>query len=195
MNKIPGLDFYAVDFETANFNKNSACSIGIVRFIDGVEENSADSLIKTPDSYFVKEWTDQIHHITYENVADKPKFPAVWKNIIGPFIDENPKLPFVAHNAGFDMSVIKYTNLYYQIQFPHLHYFDSLAISRKVWPELKSHRLTSLAENFGINYLAHNALEDARTCGILVNLASECVQAKSVHDLLKKLKIQMKILR
>lgn len=39
------LDFYVIDFETANNYANSACSVGVVRFIDGKESGSVYSLI------------------------------------------------------------------------------------------------------------------------------------------------------
>ena len=55
--------------------------------------------------YFIPEWTEQIHHISYDDVRDKPYFPEVWDTIITPFINENLELPFVAHNACFDMNV------------------------------------------------------------------------------------------
>ena len=36
------LDYIAIDFETANYYKNSACSVGLVRFIDGKETRTPD---------------------------------------------------------------------------------------------------------------------------------------------------------
>ena len=40
--------FYAIDFETANRYRNSACSVGVVRFENGKETESRYSLIKPP---------------------------------------------------------------------------------------------------------------------------------------------------
>lgn len=40
------LDFYIIDFETSNTFANSACSVGVVRFIDGKETGSVYSLIR-----------------------------------------------------------------------------------------------------------------------------------------------------
>ena len=38
-------DYIAIDFETANTYANSACSVGLVRFIGGKETDSVHSLI------------------------------------------------------------------------------------------------------------------------------------------------------
>ena len=37
------LDYIAIDFETANQYRNSACSVGLVRFIDGKESDSCNN--------------------------------------------------------------------------------------------------------------------------------------------------------
>ena len=34
------MEYFAIDFETANDYQNSACSVGVVRFVDGVEKDS-----------------------------------------------------------------------------------------------------------------------------------------------------------
>jgi DNA polymerase-3 subunit epsilon len=57
-------------------------------------------------------------------------------------------------------------------------------LTAKDGPELESHALTSLGKAFNITYDAHNALEDAQTCGNIVLLAAEKSGEKSVKDLL-----------
>lgn len=64
------LDYIAIDFETANQYKNSACSIGLVHFINGKETDSCYSLIHPAKMYFIPEWTRDIHHISYNHVRD-----------------------------------------------------------------------------------------------------------------------------
>lgn len=180
------LDYIAIDFETANQYRNSACSVGLVRFIDGKETDSCYSLIHPAKMYFIPEWTEDIHHISYNDVRDKPYFPEVWDTIVMPFINNTPGIPLVAHNGTmFDMPVICECCKYFGMEIPKLDYFDSLLIARKTWPELESHKLTQLGNHFGINYLAHDALEDSRTCGMIINLAAEKWNVKSVDELLK----------
>ena len=180
------LNYIVIDFETANWKRYSACSVGLVRFINGQETDSVSALIKPVNRFFIQEWTDTIHGISYEDVKDKPKFPEVWHTIVEPFLAETPDLPLVAHNAMFDMSVIKGCCEYYEMPLPKIKYFDSLPIARNTWPELESHRLTYLGATFGIEYKAHDALEDSRTCGLIVKMAADKWQATSVEELVQR---------
>ena len=122
MNK---LDYIAIDFETANQYRYSACQIGLVKFIDGKESECLTQLIQPPVLYFVPEWIEEIHHITVDDVRDKPKFPQVWEDMVMPFINKTPGLPLLAHNGNaFDMNVIRGCCDYYNMKYPDLDYFD-----------------------------------------------------------------------
>ena len=183
------LDYIAIDFETANHYMNSACSVGLVRFIDGQEVDSCYSLIHPAKMYFIPEWTETIHHITYKDVYNKPYFPEVWDTMVMPFINKTPGLPLVAHNGNmFDMPVIKSCCKYFGMPLPQLEYFDSLIVARKTWPKIKSHKLTDLGAHFDIEYLAHDALEDSRTCGKLIKIAADEWGVNSVPELLQACK-------
>jgi DNA polymerase-3 subunit epsilon len=136
--------------------------------------------------YFIPEWTEDIHHISYNDVRDKPYFPEVWDTIVMPFINKTPGIPLVAHNGNmFDMPVIHECCSYFGMEVPMLEYFDSLVIARKTWPELESHKLTQLGKHFGIKYLAHDALEDSRTCGQIINFAAKKWNVESIDELLQ----------
>jgi DNA polymerase-3 subunit epsilon len=180
------LDYIAIDFETANQYGRSAISVGLVRFINGKESDNIYERICPPSDYFVQEWIDKVHHLTYDDVKACPKFPEVWDQKIIPFIEKTPGFPLVAHNAKFDMSVIWDACNYYHHKLPGYNYFCSLQLSKKVWPELEKHALTFLGQKFGIEYLAHDALEDSRTCGLIVNLAAQKTGCYTIEELLKK---------
>ena len=187
------LNYIAIDFETANYYKNSACSVGLVRFIDGKETDSIYSLIHPAKMYFIPEWTETIHHISYNDVRDKPYFPEVWDTIVMPFINKTPDIPLVAHNGNmFDMPVIKNCCEYFGMEVPKLEYFDSLIVAKKTWPDLESHRLTALGEYFKIEYLAHDALEDSRTCGQIIKFAADKWGVNSIEELLKSCKFELR---
>ena len=187
-----GLNYVAIDFETANNYPNSACSVGLVRFVDGKEEASVYSLICPAKMYFIPEWTEDIHHIGYDDVRNKPQFPEVWDTVVAPFLEQNPGLPLVAHNARFDINVIRGCMDYYGMPLPELQYFDSLQVAQQTWPELECHRLTYLGEKFLIEYNAHEALDDARTCGKIINLAAKSQGVTSVEELLEKCGLELK---
>ena len=165
---------YAIDFETANNYQNSACSIGVVRFVDGVEDDSVYSLIKPAKMYFRPDFTD-IHGISYGDVRHSPEFPEVWQTVVEPFLKSSveEKIHFVAHNAQFDMGVIRACCDYFGMPLPEADYACTLQIARKTWTDFDCHKLTYLAEKFDITYKAHDALDDARTCGKILTMAAE----------------------
>ena len=97
------MEYFAIDFETANDYQNSACSVGVVRFVDGEENDSVYSLIKPAKMYFRPDFID-IHEISYGDVRNSPQFSEVWQTIIEPFLkkSENEIIYFIAHNALAD---------------------------------------------------------------------------------------------
>jgi DNA polymerase-3 subunit epsilon len=161
--------FIAIDFETANYSRESAISIGLVKYRDYQVVDTYYSLIRPPKLYIRRDFTD-IHGLTVNDVKDAPTFDEIWDSKIKPFIGRNP---LAAHNASFDMSVLKAVLEWYDLPVPKLKYFCTCSLARNFWPSLKSHALTALAKEFGIAYNAHNALDDAMTCGKLVQLAAE----------------------
>lgn len=163
------MDFVAIDFETANYSRDSAISVGLVKFIDNKKVDEFYSLVRPPRLFIRPDFT-AIHGLVADDVRDAPCFREVWENGMKTFIG---KMPLVAHNAGFDMAVLKATLEHYEVAVPHLWYFDSLMVARKVWHDLERHALTFLGEHFGIEYDAHNALADAETCGKIILLSAE----------------------
>jgi DNA polymerase III epsilon subunit-like protein len=65
-------------------------------------------------------------------------------------------LPLAAHNAAFDMSVLRAALEWYELPVPPFKYFCTLKLARAAWPELKSHALTSLW-NIGNNGIGNGA--------------------------------------
>ena len=163
------MNFLTIDFETAKHSRESAISIGMVKYSDGLVVDTFYSLIRPPELYILPDFTD-IHDLTVDDVKDAPTFGDIWDGKIKPFIGG---LLLAAHNADFDMSVLRAVLEWYGLPVPGLSYFCTLALARSAWPELESHSLTTLAENFGICYNAHNALDDAKTCGKIVGMAAD----------------------
>lgn len=157
------MNFVTIDFETANQYPQSACSVGLVRFdSEGKILDTFYSLIKPPKGFDrFNAGNIEIHSITPSDVHDSPDFAYIWPEIEY-FIGDDF---LVAHNAAFDMGILKSLLNYFEIPVPEIRYLCSLRISRKIWPKLPSHALTSLSEHFGFDYNAHNALDDAVNCG------------------------------
>ena len=184
-------DFIAIDFETAKYSRESACSVGLVKFRNGEVVDTFYSLIRPPELYILPDFTE-IHGLTVEDVKDAPSFADIWDSAVKPFIGS---LPLAAHHAEFDMGVLRAVLEWYELPIPELSYFCTCSLARRTWPGLESYSLTALAAHFGIVYQAHNALDDAMTCGKMVQMAWEKLgKGKSVKGLLKAAGIGMKVL-
>lgn len=154
------MDFAAIDFETANYERSSVCSVGVVIVRDGKIEDSFYSLIKPEPNYY-SYWCSQIHGLTREDTEEAPVFPMVWEQI-EPLIEG---LPLVAHNKVFDEGCLKAVFHVYQMDYPDYEFYDTLYASRKLLPYLENHQLQTVAAACGYclnNH--HNALADAEAC-------------------------------
>ena len=73
-------DFEAIDFETANEELSSVCSVGIVVARDGIITDRFYSLIQPEPNYF-NYWNSTIHRLTDEDTENEAVFPKVWEQI------------------------------------------------------------------------------------------------------------------
>jgi DNA polymerase III subunit epsilon len=121
------MDFITLDFEIANHKLSSACSLGMVFVEENVIVDKKSFLIKPPGLEVDPDYT-KIHGITREMLKDTPGFPEIWSEIHHYFSMETL---FVAHNAQFDMNVLKYTLLEYSIELPEFEYVCSIPASTR----------------------------------------------------------------
>ena len=154
------LDFAAIDFETANSERSSVCSVGIVIVRGGEIVDSFYSLIQPEPNYY-NYWCSQVHGLCYDDTDDAPLFPEVWKQI-EPMIEG---LPFVAHNSPFDEGCLRAAFRTYQMDYPDYEFFDTLRASRRKIPHLDNHQLHTVAAAIGYDLVNHHhALADAEAC-------------------------------
>lgn len=155
-------DFAAIDFETANCEPTSVCSVGIVIVRDGVMTDSFYSLIK-PEPEYYNYWCSQVHGLTMRDTSDALVFPEVWKQV-EPLIEG---LPLVAHNKAFDENCLKAVFRCYGMDYPDYEFYCTLLKSRRVWPS-GHHNLDIIAERCGYDLKNHhNALADAEACAAI----------------------------
>lgn len=181
------MNFVAIDFETANRYRNSACSVALVTVENGQISGSTYSLIKPPVMQF-DYWNTRIHGITAKDVEDKPTFAELWETI-KPYLDGKI---VVAHNAAFDVSVLNNMLAEYGLPKPDFRHTCTVTMARRVWPGEESYRLSALASRFGIDFEHHNALHDARTCAMLALEAARSVKAGSFLELTKRIGVPLK---
>lgn len=156
-------DFVAIDFETANNDLNSACSIGIAGVKDFEIIDERYFLIKPPTNNFDLN-NIRIHGITYDDVKNSPNFSELWFTIKSYF--DNAIV--IAHNAHYDMSVLKNCLEYYKLETPDFTYLDSMYISDLSCSDI-GRGLEARADALGVaigNH--HNALDDAITAAMIV---------------------------
>jgi len=179
------MNFVAIDFETANSMRSSACSVALVMVENGQIANSFYSLIRPPVLRF-DYWNTRIHGITAQDVADKPTFAELWPEI-RPYLDHKI---VIAHNAVFDVSVMRSMLTEYQLSAPVFKHLCTVKLAKRVWPGVENYKLPTLARKFDIHFEHHHALHDAKVCVMLALLAQNEVQAESFAQLTEKLGMQ-----
>lgn len=174
------LDFTAIDFETANSSTASACAVGLVRVRDGRIVAKAGWLIQPPpghDRFF--ELNTRIHGLRAEDVVGAK----TWTQQLGDIAAFAGADVLLAHNAGFDMNVLRRACEATGDDCPPYRYACSLQVSRKVY-ELESYRLPSVAAEAGFtDFPHHDATADAMACAHIIIDAARRVGAGDIAGL------------
>lgn len=164
------LDFTAIDFETANGSSASACSVGLVKVRDGEIVDRIGWLIQPPPGHdrFV-EWNTRIHGIRADDVLEAPG----WVDQLPDLVEFAGDDILVAHNAGFDMGVIKAACAATRMPVPTYSYMCSLQLARKTY-QLESYRLPLVANAVGFaDFPHHDAVADAEACAAIMIHAAD----------------------
>lgn len=157
-------DFVAIDFETANSEPTSVCSVGIVVVRDGEIVDRFYSLIQPEPNYY-NYFCQRVHGLGHDDTDDAPVFPDVWEQI-EPLIGE---LPLVAHNARFDEGCLKAVFRCYRMDYPDYEFYDTLYASRRHFGRsLPNHQLHTVSAACGYDLTNHHhALADAEACAVI----------------------------
>lgn len=182
------LDFTAIDFETANSSPASACSVGLVRVRGGQVVATAGWLIQPPPGHDeFQEWNVKIHGIRPQDV----RAADTWAEQFDRLCSFAGADVLVAHNAGFDLNVLRRASEATGDECPPFRSLCSLAVARKTY-ELESYRLPVAAAAAGFaEFSHHDALSDARACAQIVIDAAKRAGATSVDALANTLGIQI----
>ncbi len=168
---MPGLferdefdDFTAVDVETPNRYSRSICSIGIVRIQGDAPPVRLHYLVNPCDDFDAANIA--IHGIRPADVEREPGLNEIWP-LIEPYFTG---CLLVAHNALFDLPVIRKALLREDITAENWRYLCTLEKSRRHIPKTAfgSHKLNDLCAGLDIPLEHHhNALDDALACANL----------------------------
>lgn len=180
------MNFVALDFETANHQRESVCEIGIAIVQDGMVKEQKSWLVRPRNNWF-NSMNTRIHGIDAQKVAHAPEFDEIWQTVGSYFEDAY----VVAHNASFDLSVLRHVLAQYELPFPQLSYACSLQVARRAWRGFPSYGLSALSERFGISLNHHAAGSDAEACAHILLKAMEAHQLTHFEDIEKAFGIQL----
>ena len=159
-----GIDssFVAIDFETADPKRDSACAVGLVKVENGDIVDRYYSLIRPPRSKF-NPYCVRVHGIIWDDVVNEADFSGVWPEM-KQFIGNVDFL--VAHNAPFDSTVLRSCCEMITAKPPAQPFFCTVQMSRKTFG-LKSNKLNNVSEHLGISLDHHHAGSDAEACALI----------------------------
>lgn len=174
------LDFTAIDFETANSSPASACAVGLVRVRAGRVVATAGWLIQPPPGHDeFQEWNVRIHGIRPEDVRGAPGWTQQFDRLCA-FAGADV---LVAHNAGFDLNVLRRASEATGDACPPYRSLCSLQVARKTY-DLDSYRLPRAAAAAGYaEFSHHDALADSLACAHIVIDAARRAGASDVFEL------------
>jgi DNA polymerase III subunit epsilon len=155
-------DFVALDFETANEKRGSACAVGVALVRDG-EVIAEGSTLINPETYF-NPYCTAVNGISEYDVRAAPTLPQLWPELAA-LLDGRI---VVAHNASFDISVLRNTAARYGVTGgPSFDVMCTYRMARVAWPHLPSYSLGFLAPSLHIAFSHHEAGDDARACALV----------------------------
>lgn len=162
-------DFVAIDFETGNARRVSACEIGFARVVGGEIVESDAYLMRPVGGHAPLQ--SRIHGIRDEHTCDKPDFAALF-----PTLRARIGTNLVAH-SGFDQQVLAALLDHHGLDLS-FSYTDTCKLARMRVPALANHKLKTLAKHFQLpKFQHHDARADAVACASIYLRLDSDVQA------------------
>ena len=153
--------FLAIDFETADYGRDSACALGLARADENGILSRTSFLIRPPRKDFVFTY---IHGISWEDVVREPTFGELWPLLAPHFQD----VDFIAaHNATFDQGVLLACCAAAGVSAPGAPFRCTMRLARQVWGIYPT-RLPDVCRRLGIPLNHHEALSDTLACASIM---------------------------
>ena len=126
VDRLRSARFAAIDFETATEQRASACAVAVTLVDGGQVTNTRRWLIRPPENDY-SGFNIGIHGIRPKDTMHSPEFLEVWREVLEVIGDR----PLVAHNASFDLSVLRQSLDHEGAEWPTLDVFCTLLLSRR----------------------------------------------------------------
>jgi DNA polymerase-3 subunit epsilon len=177
-----GLDFVALDLETATWNKSSICEIGIA-IVKASQIVETKSWLVKPYRNWYDSFNISIHGITPEMTKNCPAFKEVWKEV-RPYLENQV---VVAHNTAFDMYALKYAFEENGMPYPNFRHFCSYRVARYCFKDTYSYSLPIVCDAMGIPFNSHHrAGADAEACAKVFIKSLELSEVENLEELQSK---------
>ncbi len=154
-------DYIAIDFETANENRISACAIGLAFVKDNRLVYMTNFYIKPPIWESFTDYHINLHGITPEKVDYASTFEELWNYELSKYFNNNL---IIFHNASMDLSILKQLFEYYMIENYSIRYLDTMQLAKKTGNPTKLSDLVKKLDTEWKYNNKHNPQEDAITC-------------------------------
>ncbi len=176
------MNIACIDFETANHSAVSMCAASVAVFQDGRLAESPYWLVKPPKGhgFFLPDWTEDCHGLSWFDVQDAPEFSAIAAELLSRLTKADI---VVAHNAPFDMRVLKQILDHFNLPSPDFQYLCTYRLAKRVWPELSNHQLNTVAAHIGHEFQHHHAQSDAEAAGRALLAMMEHLKISSLQEL------------
>ncbi|MGC9158591.1 MAG: 3'-5' exonuclease [Terracidiphilus sp.] len=163
------MDFVVIDVETANGRMESICQVGIASFRKGRLAATWESRVDPEDDF--SPFNISIHGIDASQVRGAPTWAQVF-----PQVAARLRGRITVSHTSFDRLALARACRRYALPECACRWLDSARVVRHTWPRFSrsGYSLPNLAAHFGIEYRAHDALEDARCAGwVLLRAVAE----------------------
>ena len=169
-------DFIAIDFETGNPKRASACAFGYAKVSNGKILDTKGYLIKPVGGH--EPFQSTFHGIEDKHTFNKPKFGKLFIEIKDIF-----NYPLVGYSL-FDKQVLNALSDHFDLGLS-FDYTDACAVARAQLPNLKNRKLKTLTKYFKLPaFKHHDAREDAIACAkIFLKLQDRITEEKSKGDI------------
>lgn len=149
--------YIVFDIETTGLSaiNDKITEIGAIKIVDGEIVDKYSQLVNPERP--IPEFITNLTGITNEMVGDKP----IISEVIGDFKEFIGNDVIVAHNSAFDTGFIRENMNKSNLDFTNP-VLDTLELARAVLPDLKNHKLNTLAKHLGVSLENHHrAVDDA----------------------------------
>jgi len=176
------MNFVAIDFETANHGRDSACSVGLVKVEGGKITEKIVRLIRPPSRAFVFTY---IHGLAWGDVAEASDFGGIWPKIEPLFRGAEY---LAAHNASFDQGVLSACCRKHKLSPPDLPFRCSMQVARREWGIYPT-KLPDVCRHLKIKLNHHEALSDALACAKIM-MAAKGIKEEKPNTLLRRKEVE-----